>query len=177
MTQHNDSLTLTVDDHVELRLHTVNDAEREWQFIFENLTFFGQWVNWATPSYGKDDVRRDMEGNLAKYKSGQMYAMGVYYDDELMGNVDVRDIVPSGAAEIGYMLAEKFTGHGLAPKCMQVLMDYVQEKHNIRQFYLHTYADNRASIRVAEKLGFTLDATLTREQGKEERRYVKTVTN
>lgn len=103
-----------------------------------------------------------------------MYAMGIYVDGQLVGNVDVRDIVNGQSAEVGYLLAEAFTGRGIVTKSMTALMDYVQKKHDMRKFYLNTYADNEASKRVAERLGFALASESLADNGRVEAHYEKT---
>lgn len=166
---------LAVDDHIELRLHTVEDADEEWRFLSENMQFLSQWVDWAQPTYTAADVRRDMGENLSKYQVGEMYVMGIYIDDELVGNVDIRDIVDGDSAEVGYLLGEAHTGKGIVTRSMQTLMDYVQDKHNVPTFYLNTYSDNEASIRVAERLGFKLKNKTETSEGRLESHYVRTV--
>lgn len=161
-------LVLAVDDSVELRLQTVDDAEIEWSLVSANLEYLSKWVEWATPDYTFTQVQSDMADNLSKFESGQMYAMGIYVNDELVGNVDVRNIEDGKSAEVGYLLAESFTGRGIMTKCVQALMNFAQAKHDIRTFYLNTYIDNQASRKLAERLGFVLKSDHRAANGKTE---------
>lgn len=166
---------LKLNDSIELRLHTINDADREWEMLSMNMEFLGRWVDWAQPTYVAGDVRRDMAGNLPKFESGEMYAMGIYVDGELAGNVDIRDIVQDKTAEVGYLLAKNFVGKGLVTKSLRALMEYVQKQHGVKTFFLNTYADNIASKKVAERLGFTLINEDLAENGRLESHFVKQV--
>lgn len=166
---------LTVDECIELRLHTIDDADNEWALLAKNKEFLNRWVDWATPEYCAADVRRDMADNLSKFKSGEMYAMGIYVNGNLAGNVDIRDVIDGKTAEVGYLLSEYQTGKGLVTKSLAVLMEYVQRKHSIKTFSLNTYSDNEASKNVAKRLGFEKISEHKTENGKVEYSYEKSV--
>ncbi len=178
--QYNTNMTKTpfilkVDDWIELRLQTLDDADEQWQLLTKTIDYLSKWVDWAQPTYTEADMRRDIAANVAKYEAGNMYAMGVYFDKKLVGNVDVRDITDGGSAEVGYFLEESYTGRGIATKSAQALMDYVQTKHNVRRFYLSMYTENDASKKVAKRLEFQLVSENTTDNGRSESRYQKDV--
>jgi|GEM_PF-5338723 len=165
----NDMPTLTVNAHVVLRLLTHDDEAEEYRLLMDNYDYFSKWIFWLNESFTQKHLHDDLEDTLQKYAKQEIYLMGVYVDDELVGAVDVRDIVPGESAEVGYFIAEKFTGRGLASTCTLKLIEYVRDKHHVPYFYLHTFVDNAASSRVAEKMGFAYERTVGDEV--KEKRY------
>ncbi len=57
----------------------------------------------------------------------------------------------------GYVLARDVWGHGYATEALQAMVD-LSERLRLRRLYAPVHLDNRASARVLEKCGFTLDA-------------------
>lgn len=57
--------------------------------------------------------------------------------------------------ETGYWVAKDFLGKGLATEGCNAAIRYAFEKLDARSIYINYYADNEASRRVIEKLGFT----------------------
>lgn len=62
--------------------------------------------------------------------------------------------------ELGYWLAEPFWGQGLMTRVVHQMVDYAFRTFPIARVYARPFGTNRASQRVLEKAGFTLDAKL-----------------
>lgn len=60
-------------------------------------------------------------------------------------------------AELGYILRRSMWGKGLVMEAAQAVIEHAFTTRNVRRLYIDTDPDNTASIRVAEKLGFTLE--------------------
>ena len=163
---------LKVREGVELRLLSHDTEDEEYRLLMDNYDYFSKWIFWMNESFTKQKLHDEINDTLEKYEKQEMYLMGVYVGDELVGAVDVRDIIPGDSAETGYFIAEKFTGKGLASASTKRLIDHVREKHDVKYFYLHTLLDNAASSRVAEKMGFTYEKNVKdAKTGIEEKRY------
>lgn len=63
-------------------------------------------------------------------------------------------------AEVGYYIARPLWGNGLATKALRLLTQYIFENTEIMRLYAEPFARNKASCRVLEKAGFTLEGTL-----------------
>lgn len=72
---------------------------------------------------------------------------------------------PEDPAEIliGYAFSPRHQGNGYATEAVRCLLDWVFERGAAR-VYANTHADNVASIRVLERLGFVQDEYLSAEQ-------------
>jgi [ribosomal protein S5]-alanine N-acetyltransferase len=64
--------------------------------------------------------------------------------------------------EIGYFLAEKYWGQGIASKAIKAVTSYAFNEFDIVRVYAEPFADNIQSRRALEKAGFALEATLVR---------------
>lgn len=62
------------------------------------------------------------------------------------------------SAEIGYWLGEVFWNQGIATDAVKSLSAYVLQNYDICRLYAGVFAHNKASGRVLEKAGYTLEA-------------------
>jgi ribosomal-protein-alanine N-acetyltransferase len=70
------------------------------------------------------------------------------------GPPGVNDTGTTGAAEIGYTIFPQFRNRGYATESARAMIDWANRQHNVRHFISGIAPDNRASLRVNEKLGF-----------------------
>jgi len=64
-----------------------------------------------------------------------------------------------------YMIGEsEYTERGIATEAGKLVVDYAFKELNLHKVSLHTFSPNKASIRVAEKLGFKHEITLKKEE-------------
>lgn len=61
----------------------------------------------------------------------------------------------AGTTEVGYGVHPLYRGRGFAPEAVRALTAYVFERTDLRRIDLTANLDNAASLRVAEKAGFT----------------------
>ena len=80
----------------------------------------------------------------------------------IVGNIGVltKDDIHRKNIEIGYFLAEKYWGEGIAPRAVKAIASYAFSNFDIVRAYAETFADNIRSRRTLEKAGFTLEANL-----------------
>lgn len=90
-------------------------------------------------------------------------------EGEAVGSVGVhfKSDVRRLSAEIGYWVARKHWGKGLATEAVQVVSDYVFANSHICRLYAVVFASNLASARVLTKAGYTLEATMRKSILKE----------
>lgn len=61
-------------------------------------------------------------------------------------------------AEMGYWLAQEYWGQGIMTEAVEKLVEYAFGKFDITRIYAGPFGTNKASQRVLEKSGFTLEA-------------------
>lgn len=82
-------------------------------------------------------------------------------DEELIGSIyiAVRD-ANARQAEIGYMLGVDFWGSGYATEAAKCILDFGFESLALHRIYAEAISENRASVRVLEKLGMQREGLL-----------------
>ena len=63
-------------------------------------------------------------------------------------------------AEMGYWLAAPFRGKGIVLQAIQEMVEHGFKTYDITRIYARPYGSNKASQRVLEKAGFTLEARI-----------------
>jgi RimJ/RimL family protein N-acetyltransferase len=63
-------------------------------------------------------------------------------------------------AELGYWLGEKYWGRGIATAAVAAVTEHALAAHDLVRVFALPFAHNRASARVLEKAGFTLEGVL-----------------
>jgi RimJ/RimL family protein N-acetyltransferase len=81
---------------------------------------------------------------------------GAYVGEAYLANADWH--VPR--IELGYFLVQASTGKGYATEAARALAGYAFEHMHVERIELQCNADNAASIRVAERCGFTFEARM-----------------
>jgi RimJ/RimL family protein N-acetyltransferase len=73
--------------------------------------------------------------------------------DVLLGTVSLRRYQRDRRAELGYWLAQPAWGHGFATEAARAAVDFGFRDLGLVRVYAQVLADNRASLRVLDKLG------------------------
>ena len=77
--------------------------------------------------------------------------------------------------EIGYHIAEIYTGNGYATEAVNLFLDYIKSNTNLKQIIGIALAANKASRRVLEKCGFELIYEGTGLYQGRKRKIIKTI--
>ena len=106
-------------------------------------------------------IRQFIEQRLLSYLEPGfgLYALIHKQDRELIGYCGffVQKIDDHKEVEIGYRLATKYWGKGLATEAAQAVCQYGRNKFNFSRFVCLIEPQNIRSINVAEKLGMSLE--------------------
>jgi ribosomal-protein-alanine N-acetyltransferase len=113
----------------------------------------------------------DTAAGLAYAEAGAWTWLIVDDDGRIAGECGVKGPPgPDGVVEIGYGLAGPSRGRGLGSRAVAALVDELRAQPDVRRIDAHVVADNVASRRVLDHLGFTLV-----EVGPHELRYTRLV--
>lgn len=74
--------------------------------------------------------------------------------------VELRSDVERVSAEIGYWLGESAWGRGVVTEALQAVTAEAFRRFDLTRIYALPFADNRASVRVLEKAGYTREGFL-----------------
>jgi [ribosomal protein S5]-alanine N-acetyltransferase len=91
---------------------------------------------------------------LAEQETGAcVFHVLVDEDDKVVGRFNLYDLV-DGAAEIGYRVAQRVAGRGVATSALQELCRIARDQYGLRTLTAATSNENIASQRVLTKAGF-----------------------
>ena len=91
---------------------------------------------------------------LAEQETGAcVFHVLVDEDEKVVGRFNLYDLV-DGTAEIGYRVAQRVAGRGVATCALQELCRIAREQYGLRTLRAATSNDNIASQRVLTKVGF-----------------------
>ena len=88
------------------------------------------------------------------------YGIVVKGTDKVIGSVDFPRRHEDDVLEIGYILNPDHWGLGYVPEAARALIDLAFKELNLHKIELSCFGYNLQSQRVAEKLGFTLEARI-----------------
>ena len=101
-------------------------------------------------------ARRWVAHRIDWWDEGRGVTFAITLHDEpgmLLGTVSLRRYVRDRRAELGYWLAQPAWGHGFATEAAQAAVDFGFRDLGLARIYAQVLADNRASLRVLDKLG------------------------
>jgi [ribosomal protein S5]-alanine N-acetyltransferase len=103
-----------------------------------------------------------LETRLRGWEAGDdlTWALTLKGDDRLIGMIAVR--LRGFKPDIGYVLARPYWGRGLMAEAGRVIVDLALTDPAVHRVWAVCDAENRASARVLEKLGMTLEGVLQR---------------
>ena len=88
------------------------------------------------------------------------YGIKLKGEDKVIGSVDFNHRHADDVLEIGYTLHPDYWGQGIVPEAAGALIELGFTLLNLHKIELNCYDTNQQSQRVAEKLGFTLEARI-----------------
>ena len=114
--------------------------------------------------HDRQQIRQFIEQRLISYLECGfgLYAIVHRDNQELVGysGFFIQSIDQQREVEIGYRLAKKYWGQGLATEAAKEVLNYGQQRYNFQRFVCLIDPENTRSIRVATKLGMKLEKNL-----------------
>jgi ribosomal-protein-alanine N-acetyltransferase len=128
------------------------DAVRAFELA--NRTYFAQFINDRGDDFYELYAERHRE-LLTEQDSGEcIFHVLVDQDGTVTGRVNLYDVV-DGSARVGYRVAQRVAGRGVATAALRQLCRLAQADYGLRNLTAETSSENRASQRVLEKAGFS----------------------
>jgi RimJ/RimL family protein N-acetyltransferase len=127
-------------------------AERLYQAALQSQAALLPWMPWA--------VTVTLEGNQnycteaeRSWDAGEEFHFAVMEDEVVLGVIGLNRGA-GDSAELHYWIRSDHAGRGYATEAGECIMQWGAERLRLQRFTLWAGVDNRASRRVAEKLGF-----------------------
>jgi ribosomal-protein-alanine N-acetyltransferase len=122
-------------------------------FEQENREYFAEWVSDRGDDFYQEFAERH-RALLAEQEAGDcVFHVLVDDDGTVVGRFNLYDLV-DGVAEVGYRVAQRVSGHGVATSGLRNLCRIAGEEYGLRTLRAAASNGNVASQRVLAKAGF-----------------------
>ncbi|MCH6162995.1 GNAT family N-acetyltransferase [Streptomyces marispadix] len=137
----------------ELRRLHAGDAPAVLAFELANRAYFAASI--SDRGHEFFDQFADRYGALLAEQEAGISAFYVLVDEDgsVLGRFNLYDL-KDGTAELGYRVAQRVTGRGVATETVRELCRLAAARHGLRTLRAATSLDNAASRRVLTKAGF-----------------------
>jgi ribosomal-protein-alanine N-acetyltransferase len=144
---------------VSLRVIRPRDAKAIEALVLSNREWLRPWE--ATNPHGPTsfDFKNQIRGLLRQMDDHEGLPFVILYRDELVGQLNVANILYGSVSScvIGYWIAPQVAGRGITPTAVALAMDYLFKTVGLHRVEIDVRPENKASIRVVEKLGLRLE--------------------
>jgi len=141
------------EDHVE-PLHSA---------VLASVPELPQYETWAHAAYSLEEAAQYVSWWRQARERGQAYYFAVEAADTglFLGSCGLSDLVlDHQRAGLGFWIRQDFTNRGYATEAARIVMEWGLRELNLNRIELEIAVRNRASRRVAEKLGAVYEGTL-----------------
>lgn len=150
-----------------LRRFTRRDVNSVTEAVQSSLSDLNEWLPWAHPGYRKDDATTYIKDSGEAWKEGRAYDFAIRRRVDTrrhLGNISIWPVSRlTRTGEIGYWVRTDATTHGIATEATAAVVKMGFEDLGYHKLTLRIAIGNRASERVAEKLGFSREGVLREE--------------
>ena len=133
------------EDDIAAIVRAINDPE------------IAHWIPTIPHPYTEGDARAFLAGEIPQPED---YSLAITLDDEVVGGIGMRVNSHQYRGTIGYWVTASSRGRGVCTRALRLLARHGLEELELQRLELITDPDNRASQRVAEKVGFQQDGVL-----------------
>ncbi|HIF9323394.1 TPA: GNAT family N-acetyltransferase, partial [Photobacterium damselae] len=103
--------------------------------------------------------------SLLNYADGRALVCAVIYQNALVGTVSLNHIDETlKKVEMGYWVSEEYQGRGIITRSATTLIDMAFTELGMLKVQISAAIENKASRKVCERLGLTLEGIITRAE-------------
>jgi len=154
-------------DRFTLRPFRRRDVEPLYSAVLVSFAELHQWLPWANKRYSRLDATNFVKDSTRAWREGRAYDFAIRahgYPNVHVGNMSIwhtSRVFRTG--EVGYWINSEHANEGVATECARLILAVGFEELHMHRIILRIAIGNRASERVAEKLGFTKEGVLREE--------------
>jgi len=151
---HTDPLLAAGD--IRLRPFTADDVLPLYRAVRESMDSLSAWLPWCHPDYSQADAAAWVAHCAQAWREQSGYPLGIFNDrGELLGGAGLSQLNrPCNLANIGYWVGVPHRDRGVATT-VAPLVAQLGFRLGFTRLEIVTHRDNRASQRVAERIGAT----------------------
>ena len=143
------------DGSITLRAPRPEDAAAHYEAVLESLPEVSAWLEWAHEGYRKEESAAFVARAIAGHQAGDMYEFFIVDgEDRFLGGAGLNKVdTRFMKANLGYWVRTSEAGRGVAAAAAGLLVRFGFEQLGFQRIEICAAVDNKASQRVAEKVG------------------------
>jgi len=141
---------------VSIRLIRQKDARVLQQELLSNRAWLRPWEATSPDGPVSLDMRLGIRRLLQQYRDGSGVPFVMEWEGDVAGQLNVWGISRGSlaSATIGYWVSERFAGRDITPTAVALATDICFRELRLHRMEICIRPENKASLRVVEKLGF-----------------------
>jgi len=149
---------------VNLRPLKTKDAKQLQSLILGNREWLRPWEATNPDGPNSFDIKAQVRGLIHQMKEQIGLPFVIEFQDEVVGQLNVSNILYGsvGSAILGYWIAPEFAGKQITPTAVALVSDYLLNIIGLHRIEIAIRPENKASLRIVEKLGFRFEGTKER---------------
>ena len=148
-------------DGFELRLLEERHAEEVFAVVERERVHLRPWLAWVDATRTPDDTLSFIRASLEQFSGNRGFAAGIWKGPLFAGTIGTHPIDwLNRKVELGYWLARKFEGRGVATDACRAAIGYLFEERDLHRVEIRCAAKNEKSAAIPRRLGFVHEATL-----------------
>ncbi len=144
------------DGSVLLRPYRIGDVDRLYQAVRESIAELSPWMPWCHADYSNEESRAWLDLRAEAWEKGTEYDFAITdaRDGFFLGGCGLNRFDHANrTANIGYWVRTSRTKGGVATTAAQLLVKFGFGDLELNRIEIMAAVDNKASQRVAEKVG------------------------
>lgn len=144
------------DGVILIRPFHLNDAEETYRAVRESLPELKPWMSFAYDGYSLNDSKEFIRITRARWQENTLFAFAITEKKTglVLGGCSLSHIHPVyHLCNLGYWVRSSRHGEGIAGRAAKLAACYAFEKIGLVRVEIVIASENKASIRVAEKVG------------------------
>ncbi|NJN16665.1 MAG: GNAT family N-acetyltransferase [Oscillochloris sp.] len=149
-----------------LRAYEPGDGAELQRSVVASYEHLRPWMSWAKAEQSVAESEKICRRAAARYLLHEDFTLGIWIGDELAGGTGYhlsQGPLSSCNAEIGMWISAARAGQGLGSRVLAALVDWAYSEWPWQRLVWRCDTRNHASMRVAEKHGFSLEGTFRRD--------------
>lgn len=126
----------------------------------ESVSSVGRWLPWCHDNYGLDEAAAWFALCAQQLQSGSAYEFGIFstVTDDLLGGIGINQLNRDhNFGNVGYWVRQSQQRKGIAAQAVTTIANYGFQALQLTRLEIVIAEGNRASRRVAEKVGAVLE--------------------
>ena len=148
-----------------VRTFQEKDARSLTGLVSRNKYFWSTYEPLNRPDYYTVETQyKKIQESLYLMSSQREFTFGIYPlgTDHLIGHIALYSVkrLPYSSGFIGYAMDEAYVGKGIATEAVELIVNFAFKEVGLHRIEAYVAPENKASIRVLEKVGFLQEGLL-----------------